>query len=950
MNIFIMLLMLIFSLTLRAEITTDGSLGTALTLPGPDYQIKAELGQRLGNNLFHSFGQFNLSEHESATFSGPPEIDQVISRVTGGHPSKIEGTLRSTFPQANIYFLNPYGLLFGTHARLEVNGSFHASTADTLRFQDGGEFNARMPNQSLLSLAPVASFGFLSATAASATVEQSSLVVPAGKTFSLTAGSINLSQATIQAESGQIYLAAVATPDEVTLQTDRLSSTQRQGPLSITAGSTLQVNGEGAGSVFIHSGQFVVSDSGIQAQTLGTESAGVIDIQSDTVSFTEGAFIDGSTYSSGKGADIKIQASDSVTFSGTNRAGVQSSILSRSGSETDMNKAEVSDGNAGKVTIDAKNIYFKDGARISASTISRGKGGNVELIAQEEVVFKGKDSQKRSSYLASSAAYRGKQGGDAGNVMIQAKNVIFDDDTYINSRTFGEGDGSHVSVQADNIYLKNGSRIIIDARATGNAGHATLNAKGDIHLTGINSSGRGSQILASANESGTGDGGNISITTNNLLLADGAYIIANTFGAGQGGNINITATRKVTLTGVEDRGWTSLISSSSNPKTSSSTPGGTDVIGGRAGNVNIKAEQLVIQDGAQIASNSIAPKGSRSSSGGEITIEVTGETLISGVNIHGENEDGFGAGIYARSIGIEDNAGPAGKITLHTGSLVILSGGVIKSSTNNNAQGGNIEIQVKGSAKISGDSSDILLQMPKDSQNRFLVGFVPKTYNQSTSGIYANSESRSDHAGKGGDILFHAENVTLTNKGKISTSSSGGGAAGQIILSTERTQLDQSAITTEANSAGGGEIIINNSELFHIHHGQITTSVKEGAGNGGNITLSIPRFVVLNHAQIKAKAQAGRGGNIRLSAEQFLKTPDSLITASSERGIDGEIFINAPDEDISNCLATLPSTFSDLSNHFYTPCKRHQEGETNHFTINRFDGSRSVPSDWHGSH
>ena len=86
------------------EVVTDGSLGPpAQTLSGPSYSITHDLGQTRGNNLFHSFGQFNLLSGESATFSGPDSIDNVISRVPGGSQSQIDGILRSTIGGANVW-------------------------------------------------------------------------------------------------------------------------------------------------------------------------------------------------------------------------------------------------------------------------------------------------------------------------------------------------------------------------------------------------------------------------------------------------------------------------------------------------------------------------------------------------------------------------------------------------------------------------------------------------------------------------------------------------------------------------------------------------------------------------------------------------------------------------------------------------------------------------------
>jgi filamentous hemagglutinin family protein len=171
----------------HAQVVLDGTLGSRGALKGPDYQIGAKLGQQRGGNLFHSFSDFNINTGESATFSGPNSVQNIISRVTGGNPSRINGILRSKIPNADFYFINPYGILFGEDAQLDVQGSFYASTADTLRFADGKKFNARQPEQSLLTVAPTSAFGFLDAPAP-LTVQGTKLSVPEGEILSLIGG------------------------------------------------------------------------------------------------------------------------------------------------------------------------------------------------------------------------------------------------------------------------------------------------------------------------------------------------------------------------------------------------------------------------------------------------------------------------------------------------------------------------------------------------------------------------------------------------------------------------------------------------------------------------------------------------------------------------------------------------------------------------------------------
>ena len=125
----------------QAQITLDGSLGPQGPLAGPDYRIGAELGQIRGSNLFQSFGEFNIRTGDSATFTGPNTIANILSRVTGGSRRPLTGCCARRSPGPICILLNPSGVLFGPNASLDVRGSFHVSTADYLRFADGAKFS-----------------------------------------------------------------------------------------------------------------------------------------------------------------------------------------------------------------------------------------------------------------------------------------------------------------------------------------------------------------------------------------------------------------------------------------------------------------------------------------------------------------------------------------------------------------------------------------------------------------------------------------------------------------------------------------------------------------------------------------------------------------------------------------------------------------------------------------
>src|SRR3954451_22577988 len=122
------------------NISVDGRLSPAQTLMGPNYGIGAALGRQVGGNLFHSFGAFSLVQKETATFSGPSSVRNVIGRVTGSAPSSIDGRIQSTIQGANVYLINPNGIVFGPNAKVDVSGSFHASSADYIRMSDGSRF------------------------------------------------------------------------------------------------------------------------------------------------------------------------------------------------------------------------------------------------------------------------------------------------------------------------------------------------------------------------------------------------------------------------------------------------------------------------------------------------------------------------------------------------------------------------------------------------------------------------------------------------------------------------------------------------------------------------------------------------------------------------------------------------------------------------------------------
>src|SRR6516164_8184031 len=304
---------------LAQHITIDGRFSPAQTLVGPNYAIGANLGKQVGSNLFHSFGQFGLATGESATFGGPATISNVIGRVTGGSGSSVDGAIRSTITGANLYLINPSGIVFGPHATVNVSGSFHAATADYLKMSDGAKFQATNPDGSTLSAAPPAAFGFLTATPGQISVNGSTLG-PVPGTLGLVGGPVTITGATLNAPAGTIHVTSAAGAGEVPVDprnTPALTVTTF-GPVAVSGNSKLDVsdpvNRGSGGSVFIRSGALTIDASEINADNFGAGSGGMLALRGDSQIALSGAKVHAVAQSTGPSSDIVVTTAGSLAL------------------------------------------------------------------------------------------------------------------------------------------------------------------------------------------------------------------------------------------------------------------------------------------------------------------------------------------------------------------------------------------------------------------------------------------------------------------------------------------------------------------------------------------------------------------------------------------------------------------------------------------------------------
>ena len=209
------------ALSSSAQISTDGSLGAAIRFTDQDITIGEELGKRAGNNLFHSFNEFNINTGDSATFTGDAAIERVISRVTGGNISNIDGLLKSDIPNADFYFTNPAGFFFGPNAAINIDGSFHISTSDYLQFGDNDNFFSEPLENGFLSTESPTAFGFLDAAIGKITFERSDLNLSEREDFIVVGGDIKATDTTINVPTGEVGLISVASRGYIGIDTDK---------------------------------------------------------------------------------------------------------------------------------------------------------------------------------------------------------------------------------------------------------------------------------------------------------------------------------------------------------------------------------------------------------------------------------------------------------------------------------------------------------------------------------------------------------------------------------------------------------------------------------------------------------------------------------------------------------------------------------------------------------
>lgn len=836
----IVTLMCVAALTLQAEahaqIVLDGSVGPAGALAGPDYAVGANLGTQIGVNLFHSFSAFNVLSGESATFSGEGAIDNIISRVTGGTASTIDGLLRSTIASADFYLVNPNGILFGANASLDVDGSFHASTADHVRFSDGKLFSASSPSGNTLSVAAPEAFGFLGASPASITVTDSILRVGDKQTLSLVGGNLTITggpTGLIDAPGGQINLISVASPGEVILGDGQVEVTSAAlGDISLSDLALIQAEGFNSsdgtsGDIVIRGGGITVDGATISTDQGGANRGGNISITGDTVVLTNAAAIQAGTFGAGLGGEIIVTASESVT-------------IERS---TTLFSDAFDFGDGGRVAITAPLVTILSSGRIDSSTSGFARAGNVEITASDTVLLDFGD--------IFSDTLGGSSGGD---IIISAPRLILRNQSFITSESLGDpgdtGSAGTVTLNVGSLAMSGASRIDTKTKTAGRAGDVTVTASGSVSLDG-------SRIFSDT--TGAGAAGVVSITTGQLELTGGSSVTSEAFDDGDAGSVILDVA--------------SLVMDASRITTSGSLFPAL----GAGGNVTITASASMLLDGSDIFSDSFGdgPAGVVSIKAGQLVL--TGGSFVS--------SEAFGVG-------------DAGSVILDVASLVMREASIISTDGSSSiGAGGDVTIMASDSVLL--DSSDIFSDTAGDGDGGDIIISTPSLTLRNVSAITAESDGFSADIGNAGTVTFDVGSLTISGLSKIDTTTSTAGRAGAItITATDSMSLDFSDIFSDTFGTGSAGVVSINAGQLNLTDRSTITSDTLGAGSAGVVSIKAGLLTMTASSSVSSEAfDQGDAGSVILEVGNLVMTDSATITTSGSEspstGAGGDVTVTA---------------------------------------------------------
>ncbi|NEQ42046.1 MAG: filamentous hemagglutinin N-terminal domain-containing protein [Leptolyngbya sp. SIOISBB] len=916
---------------LIAQIVPDSTLGSEASIVIPDVTVGGELADQIeggairGSNLFHSFEDFNVNTGQQVYFANPIGIENILSRVTGNSVSDIDGLL-GVDGGANLFLLNPNGIIFGPNARLDVSGSFTASTAENFSFADGSEFSATSPDESLLTLSLPLGVQFNGPALGNIT---NSGILETDLTLSLLGHQLSL--------EGQILAGQDLMLQGQDVVTIRDTSTEA---FVASAGDDLIIQGNQQVDIFAlnhpESGLFsgrdlvvrsdnpVIGDArfygggNLRIESLDGSSGNLLSPH-DPIILTSGNVSLGNY----TGASLHILAGGSVTLGSV-------TINGAGRIDSTINPANPLLFNGNQSYADLANFTVSEYA-----TTANIDGTVTQVPIQKTITVDG--SARATLDIRAGVDWAALGGLPLNPTVINGVplaptypvNALSSEITITGAVGIAQGDNQVVLTNQfqPNIDLAAGEIKVgsIDTAAllpNLDGGSISIYGRGDITTAGV----LNSSALSFGN---AGEGGAISIvsefgdvTINDNVNSNSLSLIAGD--AGAGGTISIASQSgdivtngsliSSSITAVGDSGLggdISISSQSGNINTGGvllSSSSANQGNAGTAGNISISSQSGNINTGELLSSSSASIQQGNAGAGGDISISSqsgninTGGVLLSSSsanqgnagtagNISISSQSGninTGELLSSSSASIQQgNAGAGGDISISSQSGNINTGGVLGSSTLAN----------QGNAGAGGDIS-IASQSGNITTNELLTSGSGSEGGDAGNGGAISITSRS------GDILINGTPANPTNLSEavLSTSTAEGGGdagnggdirvisqSGDIFISG---RLVSTSVSEIGNAGTGGAIsIISQSGNIDTDSNLDSFSFsflrENNARAGGDITISAPAGYIqgrnnrlLTFAAVQDRGESGEGGNVLLRAGNTLSGLE-IVTLSS---------------------------------------------------------------------
>ncbi|MBW4449551.1 MAG: filamentous hemagglutinin N-terminal domain-containing protein [Spirirestis rafaelensis WJT71-NPBG6] len=834
------------------QITIDGTLSPERTLTGPNYIIRQADGQTVGNNLFQSFGRFNLNAGESANFQSDVNIRNILSRVTGGFASTIDGRIFTQSANVNLFFINPSGIIFGPNARIDVGsatrGSFIATTADALVWANGSQFSASNPTgaSSLLTIVGDPS-GFLSSLRPPQPITSSgsNLSVANNQSLLLVGGNLTLDNSNLLTQGGRVELAGVAGTGTVGLEANgnifslNIPENLARADVSLQNGSTIDVTAANQGNIALV-GRNVDILGGSQLRTGIRSSLGTVNSQA---------------------GDITVNATGTVTINEVSR-------LSNT-------VAAGATGNAGNINIKAGEISLSNLAStpaLDASRAGQGRAGNVSLEATNgSISVIGQDVNPGDQVISTF-------GG--GNISVKATNAITLDNAFFLAGSF-VGDGGNISLQGNQgVSLANNSSLVSAAFTRGNSGNITLESStGSVSIENslVNTA---TGFPNDSTKPDLGNAGNITIQGQSVSVTGGTEVSSRSFSGNNSGNIEVNAAERLEISGNKPRPNGNRAGSFTNTTLTTVSEANAR---GNAGKISIKAGEILINNQASTPALDAGSYSARDGNNvgkksGNVSLEATnGSISVTGQDV--TTNDQVISTLGNRTLG-------EGDISLKANGTIFLNNAFfVASSFGGNA--GNILLQGNEEVSLANNSSLVSASFLRGSSGSITItsdGPVSIQHSLVNTAVGAGT-STNLNLGDGGDINISGQSVSITDGAEVSSRSNNGRNSGNIqVNATERVEIS------------GNKPRPNGNRAQSFPNSIITTAAGSSArGNAGNISIKASEIFINNPATSRALRPLNNG-----------VSNSAISTTSNGQGRAGDVSLEASNSIYLNNQASNP--------------------------------------------